>query len=621
MLNLLVVVKKMIKSLQLSPLFWKDLKEIIKSVGIVFGDIGTSPIYTMTVIFALIPVTLFNVIGVTSLIIWSLILLVSVQYAWLAMSLSIKGEGGTIVLKEILLPLTKSPFQASLVTFLSFLGISFFIGDGVITPAISILSAVEGLTIIPGLQSMSQQIIIIIACLITLMLFIVQSKGVEKISAAFGPLMLVWFLFLGIFGFSMVWQYPVILHALNPIYGIFFMWRHGIVGFLLLSKIILCATGSEALYADMGHLGRKPIIGAWVLVFICLILAYMGQAVFLLNHPSVHNVFYAMLFEKIPFLYVPILILSIAATVIASQAMVSGIFSIVYQGITTRMMPRMSVQYTSRTIMSQIYIPFVNWFLLIFVLLAILNFKYSLNLASAYGLAASATMTITAIMLSWIYIVRKSIVKAPIAIFIMGINILFLIANLQKISTGGYWSLLMALVPLLLILIYTSGQRKLYSVLKPMTLDTFKKKYEDISPKIQHIEGTAVWLSKKYDHIPSYIVNTMFSNTILYEDNIILSVMTMDTPFGVLAGFEDDIAPGVRRFKIKVGYMEHINIQSILTSINIHPKVVFYGMEEIATNHFIWRVFTFIKKISPSFVQFYGFSSSKLHGIVIRVKM
>lgn len=611
----------MINSQQSNTNFWKDFKEIIKSVGIVFGDIGTSPIYTMTVIFAIIPATFFNVIGVTSLIIWTLILLVTVQYAWLAMSLSIKGEGGTIVLKEILLPLTKSPFQATLVTLLSFLGISFFIGDGVITPAISILSAVEGLTIIPGLQSMSQQVIIIIACLITLMLFIVQSKGVEKISAAFGPIMLLWFLFLGSFGLSMVWDYPIILHALNPIYGISFLWQHGIIGFLLLSKIILCATGSEALYADMGHLGRKPIIGAWVLVFFCLILAYMGQGVFLLGHPFAQNVFYTMLFEKMQFLYIPILILSIAATIIASQAMVSGIFSIVYQGITTRMMPRMTVHFTSRTIMSQIYIPCINWFLLVFVLLAILNFKYSYNLASAYGLAASATMTITAIMLSWIYIARKSIVKATFAVFVMGINILFLMANLQKIPMGGYWSLLIALIPLLLILIYTTGQRKLYSVLRPMTLENFKKKYEIISPKIQHIEGTAVWLSKKIDHMPSYIVNTMFTNTILYEDNIILSVMPMDTPFGVIANFDEDIAPGVRLFKIKVGYMEHINIKNILTAVDIHPKVVFYGMEEIATKNFIWRVFTFIKKISPSFVQFYGFPSDKLHGVVMRVKM
>lgn len=600
---------------------FQDLKEIIKSVGIVFGDIGTSPIYTISVIFALIPVSSFNVIGVISLIIWTLILLVSVQYAWLAMSLSRKGEGGTIVLKEILLPLTTSPFQAGLVTLFSFLGISFFIGDGVITPAISILSAVEGMTVIPGLHGLNQQIIIIVACIITFLLFIVQHRGVEKISAAFGPLMLVWFLFLGFSGLAMVIYYPAILMALNPLYGLQFIAKHGLIGFLLLSKIILCATGSEALYADMGHLGRKPIIGAWGFVFICLVLAYMGQGVFLLQHPGAQNVFYEMILEQTQLLYIPVLILSVAATVIASQAMISGLFSIVYQGITTRMMPRMHVEYTSRTIMSQIYIPFINWFLLIFVLLAILNFKYSFNLASAYGLAASATMTITAIMLSWIYWRRNSWLKTSVAIFISIINLLFLVANLQKIPAGGYWSLLMALVPFLLILIYTAGQRKLYSVLKPLSLATFRKKYLTVSPKIKHIEGTAVWLSKTTDNIPGYIANTMFSNTILYENNVIVCVIPLETPFGILADFDDDIAPGLRLFKIKVGYMEHIDIQSILTAADIHPKVVFYGMEEITSRNFIWRIFVFVKKISPSFVQFYGFPSYKLHGVVIRVKM
>jgi KUP system potassium uptake protein len=537
------------------------------------------------------------------------------------MSLSRKGEGGTIVLKEILLPLTTTPFQAGVVTLLSFLGVSFFIGDGVITPAISVLSAVEGLTVIPGLQSLSQQIIIFIACLITIFLFVIQSRGVEKISVAFGPLMLIWFLFLGISGAYALQYNLTIFKALNPFYGIKFLISHGFLGFMLLSKIILCATGAEALYADMGHLGRKPIIGAWVFVFGCLVLAYMGQGVFLMTHPNAQNLFYEMIFEQTKFFYVPVLILSIGATVIASQAMVSGIFAIVYQGITTRMLPRLRVAYTSRTLMSQIYIPFVNWFLLLFVLLAIINFKYSFNLASAYGLAASATMTITSVMLSWIYWRRQSFIKAPIATAISVVNGVFLCANLQKIPAGGYWSLLIALVPFLIIVIYTAGQRKLYGVLKPLSLATFKKKYQTVEPKIKHIEGTAVWLSKTSDSFPSYIANTMFINTIMYENNVIVCVIPLETPFGVLADFEDDIAPGLRLFKIKVGYMEHIDIQSILTAAAIHPKVVFYGMEEITSTRLIWHIFIFIKKISPSFVQFYGFPSYKLHGVVSRVTM
>jgi KUP system potassium uptake protein len=274
-------------------------------------------------------------------------ILVTVEYAWLAMSLGKKGEGGTIVLKELLVPLLKSGRQVAFVTLLSFVGISLLIGDGVITPAISILSAVEGSLLIPGFEKTGQGALIFIAGVIAITLFAFQRKGTEKVAGAFGPLMVLWFLSLAISGIVSILQVPSVINAVNPYYAIKFLEENGIAGFFVLSEVILCATGGEALYADMGHLGRKPIIRAWYFVFVALLLNYLGQGAFVIQHPETKNVLFGMIFHQAQILYVPFLILSIIATVIASQAMISGMFSIVYQGIMTHVMPLFKVDYTS----------------------------------------------------------------------------------------------------------------------------------------------------------------------------------------------------------------------------------------------------------------------------------
>ncbi|MEK7274943.1 MAG: KUP/HAK/KT family potassium transporter, partial [Candidatus Desantisbacteria bacterium] len=368
---------------------------VIKSLGLVFGDIGTSPIYTLTVIFLLTKPTQENVMGVLSLIVWTLVILVTVKYAWLATSLGKKGEGGIIVLREILVPLLKSGRQMAFVTLLSFVGISLFIGDGVITPAISIMSAVEGLLLIPGLEGTRQTSLILIAAVIAILLFAFQRKGTEKIAGVFGPLMLLWFLSLTISGIVSIFQYPSVIKAIYPIYAFKFLMENGISGFFVLSGVILCATGGEALYADMGHLGRKPIVKAWYFVFIALLLNYLGQGAHIIQHPEAKNILFAMIFHQAQSLYVPFLILSIIATIIASQALISGMFSLIYQGITTHIMPLLKVDYTSAKLRSQVYIGFVNWFLLAAVLFIMYEFKESHRLSAAYGLAVTGTMTLT----------------------------------------------------------------------------------------------------------------------------------------------------------------------------------------------------------------------------------
>jgi KUP system potassium uptake protein len=313
--------------------------------------------------------------------------------------------------------------------------------------------------------------------------------------------------------------------------------------------------------------------------------------------------------------------LSIIATVIASQAMISGIFSIVYQGITTNIMPKLRVEYTSRKLRSQIYIPFVNWFLLCFVLLAILEFKQSYNLANAYGLAASCTMTITSILMLIIFTTKGYWIKAVISCVILALNLLFLVACTTKIPYGAYWSILIAMIPLGLIIINLLGKRKLSRSLRPISLQTFLERYETTYKKVNLIQGTGLFFSKGIRRIPPYVIHTMFTNNIIYEDNIIVSVITKDKPFGIVAAFKEDLAAGLRVFEIRMGYMEIMNIEKILRTSYIDPKVMFYGMEDIETKNIFWKVFALIKKLTPSFVQFYKLPSHKLHGVVMRVEM
>ena len=593
----------------------------MKSLGLVFGDIGTSPIYTLTVIFLIMKPTEMNVVGVLSLIFWTLILLVSVQYAWLAMSLGKRGEGGTIVLREILVPLLKSSRAVAFVTLLSFIGISLIIGDGVITPAISILSAVEGLLLIPGFEGTSQATLIFIAGAIAFILFSFQKKGTEKVAGAFGPIMVIWFASLTVAGIAASIHTPSVFKAVNPYYAFRFLFENGVAGFFVLSEVILCATGGEALYADMGHLGRPPIVKAWYFVFFALVLNYFGQGSFLIQHPGAKNVLFEMVYYQAQFLYIPFLVLSIMATVIASQAMISGMFSIVYQGITTRIIPMFKVDYTSEERHSQIYIGFVNWFLLFAVLFIMNEFKKSSNLAAAYGLAVTGTMTLTGIMMTWIYSLRGKYGRALVSVLVTLVSATYLISNTYKIPHGGYWSLIIASIPFSIIMIYRTGQRKLYYSLQPLPLDVFLLSYNQIYRAVNKISGTALFFAKDAKEMPPYIVHTMFKNNILYEDNVVVSIVKREDPFGVTGFLKEELAPGLRTFEVQTGYMEVPDVEEILREAGISEKTIFYGVEEIIPSNVIWQIFSVIKRLTPSIVQFYKLPANKLHGVVTRVEM
>ncbi|MBI5102241.1 MAG: KUP/HAK/KT family potassium transporter [Nitrospirae bacterium] len=594
---------------------------ILKSLGLVFGDIGTSPIYTLTVVFLILKPTADNVIGVLSLIVWTLLTLVTIQYAWIAMNLSRRGEGGTIVLKEILSSGLKSKKKIIVVSILSFVGVSLLMGDGVITPAISILSAVEGAVLIPGLENLPKTVIVIVSMVIAILLFMIQSRGTEKVAGAFGPLMIIWFTSLIGFGVTAIMEVPQVMKALNPYYGLQFLAHNGMKGFIALGEIILCATGGEALYADMGHLGAKPIRQAWAGVFVALVLNYLGQGAFLLMHPGAKNILFEMVFHYAGMIYVPFLLLSIMATIIASQAMISGMFSIVYQGITTRVMPMFKVDYTSHERRSQIYIGSVNWALLAAVLFIMLEFRASSSLAAAYGLAVTGTMTLTGFMMIWIFYQKKKPMFAAISVVVTFIDLMYLGSNFYKIPHGGYWSLILASVPLCTIFLYTEGQKKLYRMMDFMPLESFILKFRRVYSTSSRIDGSVLYLLKDVALIPFYVTQTMFFHGIIYDDNIFISIIKRDDPYGVTGFFLADLAPGLRVFEIQMGYLEVIDVEEILREAGIEERVVFYGLEDISTKNIIWKMFAVIKRLTPPFIKFYKFPPKKLHGVLTKVDM
>jgi KUP system potassium uptake protein len=602
-----------------------ELREISRPLGIVFGDIGTSPIYTLTAILLFLKShhdfsaeTLF---GIISLMVWALVLIVFIQYTWLAMNLSIRGEGGTIILQEILVPLLKNKKRISLVITISFIALSFIIGDGVITPAITILSAVEGIVLIPGLEKTPLFIILLLAIIITGLLFGFQKRGTDRVSSYFSPIMWVWFISLATTGIISILDYPAIVKALSPHYAVQFFLHHRLIAFLILTEVILVMTGGEALYADMGHLGKQCIVKAWNFVFICLVLNYLGQAAHVLLHPETKSTLFEMIFHQSKIFYVFFVVLTVLASVIASQAMISAMFSIVYQGINTHIMPRLKVSHTSKELSTQIYISTVNWFLFVCVIIMLLFFKKSEKMAVAYGLAVNVTMTLTAIMLIWIYSLKKERLFAILSIIVAAVDLTFLAANLTKLAHGGYVSILCAAIPLSIILLYRAGQRRLYKALKPMAQSVFMGRYNEMYKTANKIHGTAIFLLRDAEHFSPYIVNTIFKHNILYEYNIVLSISTKDKPFGIKAHFRENLAPSFRVFEIRAGYMEMVNIEEVLRDHGIDEKATFYGIEDIVTDNIAWKVFSVIKALSPAIVQFYNLDPQKLHGVITQVKI
>lgn len=501
------------------------------SVGVVYGDIGTSPLYALReAVVAARDAGLADreaVIGVLSLILWALILIVTIKYMFILLRADNKGEGGTFALMALSQGVAKR--SAPLILGLGIAGASFFYGDAVITPAISVLSAVEGLKLVaPDLEAM----VVPISIVILLGLFWVQSRGTARVAAFFGPITVVWFVAMAVGGLIHIVDDPGIFLAANPWYGMKFVASHGLIGLTVLGLVFLAVTGAEALYADLGHFGRKPIQTAWLgLALPSLALNYFGQAALVLAHPdALENPFYRL---YPGWALIPMVILATAATIIASQAVITGAFSLTRQAIQLGLLPRFAIRHTSETMAGQIYLPGVNAMLLVAVLFAVAMFKSSSALAAAYGVAVTADMIITSFMAFfviwklWGWSLWKALALiVPLAL----IEQAFFTANMLKVVEGGWFPLLLAGALGLIMTTWVKGSRILarQSRKNEADIDWLVRKLESKPP--HRVPGTAVFLTADVTAAPTSLMHNLKHNRVLHERNIILSIRTEDTP-------------------------------------------------------------------------------------------
>jgi KUP system potassium uptake protein len=506
----------------------------LTALGVVYGDIGTSPLYAFKECFKAdygLDVAPATVYGVLSLIVWALILIVAVKYIVFVMRLDNRGEGGILALLALLLRTwrrTETPRRAVLVA-LGLFGAALLYGDGVITPAISVLSAVEGIEVAtPAFR----HLVLPLTSVILLLLFLVQRRGTARIGGIFGPIMLAWFTTIAALGAAEIVREPAILRALNPWYGLRFFVGHGWPGFLVLGAVVLAVTGAEALYADMGHFGRRPIRLVWFgVVLPALLLNYFGQgALVLRDRAAVANPFYLLAPEVL--LY-PLVAVATIATVVASQALISGAFSLTHQSIQLRYSPRLSIVHTSRSEPGQIYIPEVNTALMLGCLALVLGFQTSSALAAAYGIAVTGTMAITTTLfyviarLRWRWPVWQA---APLAGAFLAIDLAFFGANLTKVARGGWVPLAIAAAVYLGMSTWNRGTALLTGILSrnAVPLDRFLEDLERTKPP--RVPGTAVFLTPNIEGAPPVLVYHLNHNKALHEDVILLSIVTEEVP-------------------------------------------------------------------------------------------
>ena len=537
------------------------------ALGVVFGDIGTSPIYAFREAFEHqhLPVVQTNAMGLASLAFWSLIVIISVKYLNLVMRADNNGEGGILALTALVMPSDEQGARRRTVALvlLGVFGTALLYGDGLITPAISVLSAVEGFEIA---SSAFERFVLPIACLILVVLFAVQRRGTGGIGKVFGPVMVVWFVVLGGLGIHQIVQEPGVVGAVNPLYIVRFFAESPLKAFLSLGSIFLVVTGGEALYADMGHFGRKPIAVAWYgIVLPGLLLCYFGQAALLIRNPeAIESPFYRM---APTWAVTPLAVLATLATVIASQALISGAFSLTVQAIQLDYLPRLKVTQTSGQHQGQVYVPLVNWLLLIGCIGLVLGFRTSSNLAAAYGIAVTTTMVITSLIFYEVARIRWgwSTGKALLAVVpLVLVDLAFLAGNIPKIPEGGWFPLVVALVLLLQMTTWRRGRQ--------LVADRIKRGDRPIRDvlnrldRFERVEGTAVFLFKDLGQAPPALVSNMAHNKVVHEITLIVSVATADVPRVEPSERCEAkmVVPGVHQVLLRFGFMEEPNVPSAL---------------------------------------------------------
>ena len=506
----------------------------LAAMGVVFGDIGTSPLYALKECFSPehgIPFSTEAVFGVISLVFWAFLIVVSLKYVMFVMRANNHGEGGILALMAMALRTAPSGSKRALsIMMLGVFGACMFYGDAVITPAISVLSAVEGLEIV---SPQFTKYVVPITIVILVGLFFIQKSGTAVVGVFFGPVMIIWFLVLAAMGIYNLVDNPSILGAVNPMHGIRFLTEHALQAFIVLGAVFLVLTGAEALYADMGHFGIKPIRYAWFFVTMpCLLINYFGQGAMLLSHPeAISNPFFLMVPESFALILV---ILAALATVIASQAVISGAYSMTSQAILLGFVPRMKIAYTSEKEVGQIYIPTINWMLLIVVIAVVVAFKESGNLAAAYGIAVTTTMVITtllaAVVMRVVWKWHPLLVTLIIGLFLF-VDFAFFAANALKIAEGGWFPLLLGAFCFLLLITWYQGRKLLRarSIEQGIPLQGFVTSLLAHEPIRVH--GTAVFLTAHVDYVPVAMLHNLKHNQVLHQRVIFLKISVWDVPY------------------------------------------------------------------------------------------
>ena len=562
---------------------------IIGALGVVFGDIGTSPLYAMRESFHAfgLAATPDNIFGVLSLIFWSLFIVITVKYLLIVMRADNQGEGGIIALLGLAKRAPLLSARASWwITVIGLLGASLFFGDAIITPAISVLSAVEGLEVFtPDLK----RVVLPITVAILLALFLVQRHGSARVGRWFGPIMLLWFATLATLGAYHIVQAPQVLAAMNPLAAAHFIALHPFGAFVTLGAVVLAVTGGEALYADMGHFGRRPIRFGWLYIAMpALLLNYFGQGALLLSTPdALGNPFYRL---APSWFVIPLVLLATAATVIASQAVITGTFSVTHQAMQLGFMSRLEVIHTSASARGQIYLPFVNWLLLAATVACVLAFRNSTNLAAAYGVAVTGTMLATTLLL---FVVARFVWRWPLwrAAGVMGlflvIDLAYFSSNLLKIMQGGWFPLAVGVLVFTTMTTWHRGRALVRGKTLPdlLPLDLFLKSISPDSP--MRVQGTAVFLSSQSGGVPHALLHNLKHNKILHERVVILTLAVQDVPrIAAEHRAEAEALPhNFYRLRIKIGFMEIPDIPHLLE----HCRVVGLNFDPMDTSFFVNR--------------------------------
>ncbi len=609
---------------------------LVGVLGVVYGDIGTSPLYALQAslgYFQKSGLRYDDIFGVLSLIFWALIVTVTLKYVTFVMRADNNGEGGILALMALAQRVAKSGRTRQILGTVGVIGAGLFFGDGVITPAISVLSAVAGLEIVsPDLGPA----VVPISLVVIILLFFVQQRGTGSMGRAFGPIMTVWFLVIGVMGLIQILHHPFVLKALIPSYGVSFIIQHGFLAFIALGAVVLAVTGAEALYADMSHFGRRPIRAAWTyFVLPCLLLNYFGQGALVISTPSaIDNPFYKCAPHA---LQLPLVVLSTLATIIASQAVITGAYSMARQCIQLGLFPRMEVRHTSETEEGQIYLPQINYMLAVGVVLLVLAFRTSDALASAYGIAVTGTFLCTNI-LAMVVFRRQFNWSRPLTIAVFGtfavVDFAFFSSNTLKIVQGGWVPLAIGLT---IVLTMTTWQRGRGLILArwqqdSLPLGSFLARLPQ--SRIIRVPGTAVFLTGNLEFVPNALLHNLKHNKVLHEQVFFVTVRTLDFPQASPEerATAEEVAPGIYKVTLCYGFMESPNVPRALESleaqgIQFKPMQTSYflGRETVVTAslpklRFIRRwLFLFMARNAVSATEFFRIPSDRVVELGVRI--